>query len=120
MGYCTVSELGLILEANLTAAKLLGAARGALVRQPFSHFVFPEDQDIHYRHFKQLVETSGPLAWELRLVRKDSAPFWARVEATAAQDDSGASVCRAVISDIAERKLKEQEKSGTRGPKTGT
>ena len=111
VGYCTVSELGLILEANLTAAKLLGVARGALVMQPLSRFVFPEDQDIHYLHFKQLLETAGPLAWELRLLRKGSAPFWARVEATAAQNDSGAFVCRAVVSDIAERKLKEAEKA---------
>ncbi len=111
VGYCTVSELGLILEANLTAAKLLGVARGALVRQPLSHFVFPEDQDIHYRYFKQLLETGGPLAWELRLLRKDSAPFWARVEGTVTQDDSGASVCRAVVSDIVERKLEEQKRA---------
>jgi hypothetical protein len=32
VGYFTLSEQGLILEANLTAAKLLGVARGALVK----------------------------------------------------------------------------------------
>jgi PAS domain-containing protein len=31
VGYCTVSEAGLILEGNLTAAKLLGATRSELV-----------------------------------------------------------------------------------------
>ena len=34
VGYFTLSEQGLILEANLTAATLLGVARGALVKQP--------------------------------------------------------------------------------------
>ena len=34
VGYFTLSEQGLILEANLTAASLLGVARGALVKQP--------------------------------------------------------------------------------------
>ncbi len=33
VGYCSVSESGLIIEANLTAATLLGLARGALVKQ---------------------------------------------------------------------------------------
>jgi len=33
------------------------------------------------------------------------------VEGTAAQNNSGAFVCRAVVSDIAERKLKEAEKA---------
>ena len=53
VGYFTLSEQGLILEANLTAAKLLGVARGALVKQPLSRFILPEDQDIHYLHRKR-------------------------------------------------------------------
>ena len=104
VGYLTLSEQGLILEANLTAAKLLGIARGALVKQPLSLFILPEDQDIHYRARKQLFATGAPHAWELRLVRKDGDPFWARVEAAPAQGADGAEVCRVVVSDIAERK----------------
>ena len=50
VGYFTLSEQGLILEANLTAAKLLGVTRGTLVKQPLSHFVLREDQDIYYLH----------------------------------------------------------------------
>lgn len=33
VGYCTVSEQGLILEADLTLAAWLGTAPGSLVRQ---------------------------------------------------------------------------------------
>ena len=36
VGYCTLSEQGLILEANLTAATLLGMACGDLIGQPIS------------------------------------------------------------------------------------
>jgi PAS domain S-box-containing protein len=108
VGYFTLSERGLILEANLTGAKLLGVARSALSKQPLSGFILPDDQDIHYRHFKPLLETGRPQSWELRLLRKDAAPFWARVEATAAQDGDGASVCRAAVSDITERKRAEE------------
>jgi len=108
VGYFTIGEQGLILEANLTAAKLLGVARGTLIKQPLSRFILPEDQDIHYRHRRQLFETGAPQVWELRLARKDAAHFWARVEATTAQDADGAIVCRAVVSDIAERKRAEE------------
>ena len=59
-----LSEPGLILEANLTAARLLGVARGALVKQPFSRFILNEDQDIYYLHRKQLFETGEPQAWK--------------------------------------------------------
>ena len=91
VGYFTLSEKGLILEANLTAAKLLGVARSALVKQPLSRFILPEDQDIYYLHRKALLETGAPQAWELRLLKKDGAPFWARVEATTAQGVDGVS-----------------------------
>ena len=108
VGYFTLSEQGLILEANLTAAKLLGVARGALVKQPLSRFVLREDQDIYYLHRKALLETGAPQAWELRVLKKDAAPFWVRVEATTAQGADGASVWRAVVSDITETKRAEQ------------
>jgi PAS domain-containing protein len=54
VGYCTLSEQGLILEANLTAATLLGMTRSALIRQPISRFILKEDQEIYYLHRKIL------------------------------------------------------------------
>src|SRR5665648_1120396 len=64
VGYCTLSEPGLIiLEANLTAGTLLRVARGALVEQPISPFFFPEEQDLYYRHRKQLFETGEPVSY---------------------------------------------------------
>jgi PAS domain S-box-containing protein len=111
VGYFTLSEQGLILEANLTAAKLLGVARGALVKQPLSRFILPGDQDVHYRHRKALLETGAPQSWDLRVLKKDAAPLWVRVEATTAQDADGASVWRAVVSDITKSKFEEEEKA---------
>ena len=95
VGYFTVSEQGLIIEANLTAAGLLGVARGALVKQPLTRFILPEDQGIYYRHREQLFETGAPQVCEMRLAKKNGAQFWARLEATAVQDADGAPVCRA-------------------------
>ncbi|MFH1350707.1 MAG: PAS domain S-box protein [Pseudomonadota bacterium] len=122
VGYVTLSEQGLILEANLTAATLLGVARSALIKQPLTRFILPEDQDIYYRHRKQLFEThsagSGqagePQVYELRMLRAETTPFWARLEATAAQDADGVAVCRAVVSDLTERKRAEDEMARSR------
>jgi len=77
VGYCTLSEQGLILEVNLTAATLLGTVRGDLIKQPISCFIFKEDQDIYYLHRKQLFETGIPQECELRLVKPDGTHFWA-------------------------------------------
>ena len=109
VGYFTLSEQGLILEANLTAAKLLGVSRGALVKRPLSHFILPADQDTLYRHWRKLLERGASQVWELRLLKKDAAPFWARVEAAVAQEADGASVFRIVVSDITGRKQAEEE-----------
>jgi PAS domain S-box-containing protein len=112
VGYFTLSEKGLILEANLTAAGLLGVTRGALVKKPFTSFIVREDQDVYYRRRKQLFETGAPQVCELRLVKKDGDPFWARVEATAVKDADGAPMCRAAVSDITERKRVEETLRG--------
>jgi two-component system, cell cycle sensor histidine kinase and response regulator CckA len=111
VGYIALSEQGLILEANLTFATLLGVARGELVNQPLTRFVLREDQDIYYRHRRQFFATGSPQAYEVRMLRREAVPFWARVEATAALDDDGAPVCRMVLSDISEQKRTEAKKA---------
>lgn len=78
VGYCTISEEGLILEANLTAASLLDVVRGTLVKQPISRFILKGDQDIYYLYQKQLFDShsassgqAGAIrACELRMVKK--------------------------------------------------
>jgi len=105
VGYLTISETGLILETNLTAATLLCKARNELAKQPVSNFILKEDQDIYYRHRKQLFETGEPQTCELRMVRPEEPPFWARLDATAAQDKDGSLTCRVVMVDITENKM---------------
>jgi PAS domain S-box-containing protein len=131
VGYVTLSEKGLILEANLTAAGLLGVARGALVKQPLSRFIFKEDQDIYYLHRKLLFGTGEPQSCDFRMLKhgtqtahhpgsaagtateKDSGAengvtiFWAHVTASIAQSAGGEPVCRAVISDTTAKKQAE-------------
>jgi PAS domain S-box-containing protein len=108
IGYLTVSQKGFVLEVNLTAATLLGVARADLLKRLLSGRVLPEDQDILYRHRKQLLETGEPQVFELRMVRKDGAPFWARLHMAVAQaPDNGTSVCRCAFSDITDVKRAE-------------
>jgi PAS domain S-box-containing protein len=112
VGYCTVSEKGLILEANLTAATLLNVARGTLLRQPITRFILKEDQDIYYLHRKHLFENGEPELCELRMVKQDGTSFWVRLDTTVAKDTDGTLVCRVVIIDITEHKrVEEAEKT---------
>jgi PAS domain S-box-containing protein len=110
VGYVTLSEQGVILEANLTVTALAGVARDALVKQPITRFIYKDDQDIFYLHRKQAFKTGETLTCELRMVKKDGTPFWANLAATAAQDESGAPLLRLALSDITARKRTEEEK----------
>ena len=99
VGYCTVSDKGLILEANLTAAGFLGVTRGALVKQPIADFILKEDQDIYYLHNKSTLKASKPQSCELRMVKKDKTLFWAQLSSTTSQNADGGLLYRVVLSD---------------------
>ena len=110
VGYCSLSEQGLIQQANLAAATLLGAPRSTLVKQPFSRFIFKADQDMWYRHRKMLVETGQAQSLELRLAPHDGAQLWMQVAASAANAanaDTGPPVILVVLTDVTNRKLME-------------
>ena len=108
VGYLTTSETGLILEANLTAATMLRAERGSLLKQPLSRFIIQEDQHVYYDHRQQLFETQTLQVYEMRMVRADGTWFHAHVEAVVAHTGTkGAPVCRATFTDVSERKRAE-------------
>jgi PAS domain S-box-containing protein len=104
VGYLTLSETGLILEANRCAATLLGVIRGMLVGQPVSRFLLKEDEAAYCLFREKLIATGKPQTCEFRMVKSDSSFFWAQMSATVAQKADGTPVCRLVLVDITERK----------------
>lgn len=107
IGYLSVAEDGLIQEANLTIASLLGLNRNQLVKQRFDRFIHFEDQDVYYQHRRQLVETGERQLCEMRLTKRDAPPFWARVESSVVRDALGALRFNTVVSDVPERRRAE-------------
>jgi len=108
VGYFTLNEQGQILEANLTAAEMLGVTRNVLIHQPLSRFVHPDDQDPYYLSRRRLLATGVAQTAELRLARRDATHFWGRLEANLAPVDDGACVSRIVVIDNTEAKLAGQ------------
>ena len=108
VGYCTVSERGLILQANLTAATLLGVGRRALLKQRFTQFILPDDQGAYMLFRKKLIALGNPQACRLRMVKPDGAQFWGHLAATATHDEDGAPTFRIVLSDTTESTKAEE------------
>ena len=107
VGYFTLSEQGLILAANLTAAALLGVERASLMHRPLGQFIVKEDQDTYYLSRRRLFEARLAQVCEVRLLKEDGSHFYARLEAVV-QGEGESAVCRIAVSDITEHKLAEQ------------
>jgi PAS domain S-box-containing protein len=109
VGYVTLNEKGIIVEANITAAALLGKERSDLVRQPLSRFIFGEDQDLYRHCHRQLVASRAQQFCEMRMVKKNGSPFWVRLDISAAQSVDDIMRTRAVIVDVSRLKQAEDE-----------
>lgn len=110
VGYLTVNENGLILEANLTAAALLGRDRSAMVRQRLSRFIFRADQDSYYQLRKQLLLTGEAQILELRMLKQDGSSFWAQLQVNLTRSSAKKFVWRLVVSDVTERRQAEEQR----------
>jgi len=108
LSYFTINEKGIILEANLTAAAMVGVERGLLIGRPFSDFIVRDDQDVFYHHRRRLYETGIRQTCELRIREKQGSEFYALLESIVVQEDSGkGSLIRTAVTDIHARKQAE-------------
>ncbi len=106
VGYLTIINEQ-IVEANLTAATLLGVERGTLLQRPFTHFILPENQDIYYFHSQRLAETQEPQMDCLRL-RQGNRYFHARIASSAIVQDGTITGYRMAIIDVSEQVTAEE------------
>ncbi|NMM07346.1 PAS domain-containing hybrid sensor histidine kinase/response regulator [Polaromonas sp.] len=111
VGYCTVGEQGLILEANIAAATLLGMARSTLVGQRFNRFILKSHQDSFYLYRKQLLASGEQQGCELEMVKSDGSPVWVNLQATTEDNFEVVPVLRIVMSNVTERRLADAERA---------
>ncbi|MBT8038252.1 MAG: PAS domain S-box protein [Verrucomicrobiae bacterium] len=109
VGYVTVNDMGLIQQVNLRAATLLGVQRRVPIHRSISHILFHADERIFNLARKKLFKTREMQSCELRLVRDQGEPVWARLVLTLAHDGAGNEEIRIALSDITERKHTEEK-----------
>lgn len=109
VGYFTVNERGVILEANLTTARLLGTEKSNLINRTFSSFLGPEDANLYYLHLRQVLERGTRDSCELQVAKRDGNLFHGQLESLPVKDANGVfNRCRTVLVDITERKIVEE------------
>jgi PAS domain S-box-containing protein len=111
LGHFTLSENGILEEANLTLSSMLGLERSALIGKPFTRFVLREDQDIFFKHRQRLLETETPQSCEPRLIKINGHEFYARLDCMLVKNEcDDLRQIRAAVSDITERKLAQEQR----------
>lgn len=106
--YFTINTEGIILEANLTAAAIVGVERRSLIGRPFSDFVVRDDQDLFFLHRRKLYETKIRQTCELRIRAGQGSEFYAHMESIVVPDDNrNCNLIRTALTDIRARKQAE-------------
>jgi PAS domain S-box-containing protein/putative nucleotidyltransferase with HDIG domain len=112
VGYFSINEKGIILEANITGANLFGVVPPDLYSRQFNGLIYKDDLDIYNLHRLQLFTTLLPQVCQMRMVRKDDSLFWARIEASMSRNSqTGKQMCNMVMSDITLQKQSEEQRN---------
>jgi len=110
VGYVTVSDKALILQANLSTAALLGLPRARLIGKALPGFIVAPDADSFYLLCQQALASGSAECCELRIRHQpDGQAIWVKLQAIAATADNGAAVIRMVLSDVTARRLADEK-----------
>jgi PAS domain S-box-containing protein len=110
IGFFTFDHGGQILEVNPTGAKLLGTRRSDLLKQKFTNYIVDDFQDGFQHHCKKVFESGNRETYDLRILKKDRASFWAQLESIAIKAPNRSANGRhfnTAITDITNRKQAE-------------
>ena len=107
VGYFSINESGMILEANLTGGALLGVERSRLVNRRFGSFVSAADLPAFDAFLKQVFGSGAREECDVRLLVEGKHPVDVRMEAIVFESGQ---TCRVAVTDISERKRAEEDR----------
>jgi len=105
VGYLVCDADGLILEANNSAARLLGRRRKALLKTGFSRYCTESSRDAYYLHRVKVLEGRQPERAELQLKNADGGLVDVLLESAASWDPHAeAQTIRTALMNMTENK----------------
>ena len=105
VGYFSLDEQGVVTEANLSGATLLGVERSRLISRRIAAFIVPTSHAVFAEFLKQVFFGSDKPICDLELVTSGTLPRWARFRGTLANTGKDSKKWgRVSIADISEIK----------------
>ncbi|MGA2403927.1 MAG: PAS domain S-box protein, partial [Syntrophobacteraceae bacterium] len=108
VGYLTLDENGLVLEANLTVARQLGVERSRIVGSPLSAYIVIADRNAFRSHLVSVLKDKTHQACEVGFMKGGCGDFHALLDTILMEDAGGNGRLRISVTDITERKRNEE------------
>jgi PAS domain S-box-containing protein len=109
VGYLTLDENSIILEANRTLAKQLGIERGLLIGLAFPNFIAASERAAFRSHVARIFEARAQQSFETRLItRSNGREFYTLLTCMFVEDARGNKQCRVSVTDISDRRRAEE------------
>lgn len=97
VGYLTLDDSAVVLEANLTASRLLGIPRHRLLGLRLDALLASDSLSVFHLHLASVFKEARSLACQVRFEPRSGRHFVGRLESVAAQ---GVQQCRSVLSEV--------------------
>lgn len=111
VGYLSITNAGLIHEANLKAVTMLGFNRKNLIQRRFAQFIADDDKDRWQqllRRFK-LGDSEHSYSLDLQLIRSDKSTFFAHINCLQIKSTNDQLILRVAIANISQLKASSSE-----------
>jgi PAS domain-containing protein len=109
VGYFTVSDSGLVLDLNLTAAGFLGLERKSIVGCPFPKFIAGVDADRWHKLSRYLRSLGDAGSIDVMILQGEGKSFPAHLDCRVEDGDGGRMVLRVVLTDLRSTALTEND-----------
>lgn len=108
VGYLSLSEDLVILDANRASASILGLSVQALKGKELSLFITRESQDNFYFHYRKVLSSDFHYVAELSVKNRTGKVLIIQIESIRKPAPDGTMIIRSSLSDLSDRKKVEQ------------
>lgn len=104
-----LNKNGVIIEANLAAADLLGGQANELAGKPLNEYIYQDDQPLFHSIHKGLKSNSAPQDSTLRLVKTDGTVIKSEVRYDILKEEGRKTIFHLTITDSSRQSSMENE-----------
>ena len=108
IGFLTLDQEGIIVQANLKAAKILRCEKNQLLGKKVAEFIHEEEQDKFYFYSRELLKVLEKPSSEFRIRTQDDHHTFIEIQSALNLSDEKGIRVMMVINDITQRKQNEE------------